>query len=49
VPDVDQAYLRALADGASSLYEPMDQPYGDRECGVIDAGGNYWFIATHLS
>ena len=43
------AYRRALAAGASSLYEPMDQPYGDRECGVIDAGGNYWFIATHLS
>ncbi len=49
VPDVDLAYRRALANGASSLYEPMDQPYGDRECGVIDAGGNYWFIATHLS
>ncbi len=49
VPDVDAAYRRALAGGASSIYEPMDQPYGDRECGVIDAGGNYWFIATHLS
>jgi len=49
VPDVDAAYRRALAGGATSLYEPMDQPYGDRECGVIDAGGNYWFIATHLS
>jgi PhnB protein len=49
VPDVDAAYRRALAGGASSLYEPMDQPYGDRECGVIDAGGNYWFVATNHS
>jgi uncharacterized glyoxalase superfamily protein PhnB len=49
VSDADAAYRRALAGGASSLYEPMDQPYGDRECGVIDGGGNYWFIATHLS
>jgi PhnB protein len=49
VPDVDGAYRRALAAGASSLYEPMDQPYGDRECGVIDGGGNYWFVATNQS
>jgi uncharacterized glyoxalase superfamily protein PhnB len=49
VPDVDAAYRRALAGGASSLYEPMDQPYGDRECGVIDAGANYWFVATNHS
>jgi PhnB protein len=47
VPDTDAAYQRALAAGATSLYAPMDQPYGDRECGVIDAGGNYWFIATY--
>ena len=47
VPDADAAYRRALDAGATSLYAPMDQPYGDRECGVVDAGGNYWFIATH--
>jgi PhnB protein len=47
VPDADAAYRRALDAGATSLYAPMDQPYGDRECGVADAGGNYWFIATH--
>ena len=49
VPDADAAYQRAVAAGATSLYPPMDQPYGDREGGVIDAGGNYWFIATHQS
>jgi uncharacterized glyoxalase superfamily protein PhnB len=49
VPDADAACHRAIAAGATSLYAPMDQPYGDREGGVIDAGGNYWFIATHRS
>jgi PhnB protein len=43
--DVDAAYARALASGATSLYAPTDQPYGDRECGVIDPGRNYWFMA----
>jgi len=47
VPDADRAYQRALDAGATSLYEPTDQPYGDREAGVRDAGGNNWFIATH--
>jgi PhnB protein len=47
VPDADAAYRRALTAGATSVYAPTDQPYGDRECGVLDAGGNYWFIGTH--
>jgi len=48
VPDADAAYKRALDAGATSVYAPMDQPYGDRECGVLDSGGNYWFIATFM-
>ena len=47
VRDANAAYRRALDAGATSVYEPMDQPYGDREAGVLDSGGNYWFIATH--
>ena len=47
VSDADAAYKKALAAGAKSLYEPMLQPYGDRECGVTDSGGNQWFIATY--
>ncbi len=47
VPDADGTYARAIAAGATRLYEPIDQPYGDREAGVIDAGGNYWFISTY--
>ncbi len=47
VPDADAVYARAMAAGATSLYAPMDQPYGDREGGITDPSGNSWYIATH--
>ena len=47
VKDADATYQRALAAGATSLYAPMDQPYGDREGGITDPCGNSWYIATH--
>jgi len=47
VRDVDALYRRALAAGASSLQEPIDQPYGDREAGIRDIAGNHWYLATH--
>jgi uncharacterized glyoxalase superfamily protein PhnB len=47
VSDADSVYRRALEAGATSTHEPIDQPYGDREAGVKDAFGNYWYIATH--
>jgi uncharacterized glyoxalase superfamily protein PhnB len=48
VKDVDATYQRALAAGAVSLKEPMDQFYGDRSGGVKDPAGNHWWIATHI-
>ena len=45
VDSVDETYRRALAAGATSLYEPVDQSYGDREAAIKDPAGNYWFIA----
>jgi uncharacterized glyoxalase superfamily protein PhnB len=48
IDDVDEAYRRAIAAGATSMYEPMDQPYGDREAGVVDRWGIEWFLATHV-
>lgn len=48
IEDVDEAYRRAMAAGATSLYEPVDQPYGDREAGVRDPLGTEWFLATRL-
>ena len=46
VPDVDQAYERALQAGAKSLMPVADQPYGERSGGVEDSQGNRWYIAT---
>ena len=47
VSDADATYARAIAAGAQSLSEPADQPYGDREAGIVDPIGNIWYIATH--
>ncbi len=48
VPSVDEVYRRAVAAGAKSIQEPVDQPYGDRNAGVTDTFGNTWYIATHV-
>ncbi len=47
VPDADAAYARAIEAGATSIHEPVDQDYGDREGSVKDPFGNHWYIATH--
>ena len=48
VPNVDEVYSRAIAAGATSYDPIVDQPYEDREGGVVDPSGNHWYIATHL-
>jgi len=48
VPDCDATYQRALQSGATSIAEPVDQPYGDRSGAVKDAFGTQWYIATHI-
>jgi PhnB protein len=48
VKNADDVYAKALAAGATSLREPTNQDYGDREGDVRDPSGNFWFIATHL-
>lgn len=48
VEDTDAIYNRALQAGATSLYAPADQPYGDRNGGVLDPFGNEWYIGTHI-
>jgi|SRR5215469_1992347 len=47
VPDADAAYECAIKAGASSIHEPVDQDYGDREGSVKDPFGNHWYIGTH--
>ena len=46
VPDVDAAYTRALAAGATSESAPEDKPYGHRNAGVIDTNGITWWIGS---
>ncbi len=48
VKDVNAAYRRAIEAGATSVMEPANQFYGDRNAGVKDASGNFWWIATHV-
>jgi len=48
VEDCDAVYHRAIAAGATSLWPPADQPYGDRTAGLVDPSGYQWFPATHI-
>jgi PhnB protein len=48
VEDADEVFERAVEAGAEVIYEPVDQPYGDREASVRDAAGNHWYISHHL-
>ncbi len=48
VKDTDATYHQAVAAGGTSLMEPADQFYGDRNAGVKDPSGNSWWIATHF-
>jgi PhnB protein len=47
VPDVDQAFEKALESGANSVSEPENKPYQERGGGVRDSFGNTWWIATY--
>lgn len=48
VDDVDSVYKKAIQAGATSLEEPSDKFYGDRNAAVKDMAGNHWGIATHI-
>ena len=39
-PDVDDTFDRVQATGAEVVQEPMDQPYGVRDCAFRDPAGN---------
>ena len=45
VTDVDQLHNHAVDCGCSSVFEPTDMPYKDRQSGVKDVAGNYWPIS----
>lgn len=48
VEDADSSQRRAIAAGATEVSPVRDQPYGDRQGGVRDPHGNYWWISQRL-
>ena len=48
VEDTDATFAKALKHGATKIMDPADMPYDDRQAGVIDPCGNYWWISTRL-
>ena len=49
VSDVDATYRRAMAAGGTSVQPPEQKPGDpDRRGGVMDPGGNTWWIATQV-
>jgi PhnB protein len=48
VADVDAAFARAIAAGASEVRPVADQFYGDRSGTLKDPFGHQWTLATHI-
>ena len=48
VENADDSQNRAIAAGATEISPVRDQPYGDRQGGVRDPHGNYWWISLRL-
>jgi PhnB protein len=49
VDNADRVFDRAVSQGATALYRPEDQDYGNREGGLVDPFGITWWIATALT
>ena len=47
VNDVDAAFAKATAAGATAVMPPMDMFWGDRFSKLRDPFGHEWSIATH--
>jgi PhnB protein len=48
LPNVDDVFKRAIAEGAKELKPVQDQFYGDRSGFLRDPFGHLWGIATHV-
>jgi PhnB protein len=48
VDDCNARFQQAIAAGAKEVRAPTDQPYGDRNAGVLDPFGYKWWIAAHI-
>lgn len=48
VDDADAAMARARAAGGKPIMDVADMPYGDRQGGIEDPGGNIWWVSQRL-
>ncbi len=48
VDDIDQIFESLRAAGTEILQEPVNQPYGVRDCGVRDPSGNHLRLSQPL-
>ena len=48
VPDVDQAFERAVAAGAAVTMQVENQFWGDRMGSLVDPFGHKWMLASHV-
>ena len=48
VDDIDAVFETLRAAGTEVLQEPVDQPYGVRDCGVRDPSGNHLRLSQPL-
>jgi len=46
--NVDKAYAKAIAAGATPEMPPMDMFWGDRYCKFTDPFGHRWSMGTHI-
>ncbi|MEU4741579.1 VOC family protein [Actinosynnema sp. NPDC023658] len=49
VDDCDAAFERIRSAGAEVMQEPVDQPYGVRDCAFRDPSGNHLRFATPIT
>jgi catechol 2,3-dioxygenase-like lactoylglutathione lyase family enzyme len=49
VDDIDKTFESLRAAGVEVLQEPIDQPYGVRDCGVRDPSGNHLRLSQPLA
>lgn len=45
--NVDTAYAKAIQLGATSVSEPVEKPYQERQAGFKDSAGNTWWVGTY--
>jgi len=49
VSDIDATYARALAHGATSVSEPTDYEYGERQAQIRDIAGHAWTLTQTIA